>query len=120
MMITDGVGVLRIVGEVADAAGEQHADVGLPASKVRRRHRVADPRSQVGVGEWHVEDDHPGRIAQAADVTVVQERPAVIGPHRLVDPLAVEEAVIEDRHHGLALRGDAPVHVDRRRHAVAT
>ena len=55
-----------------------------------------------------------GRRAQPAHVAVEEERLAVVGAQRLVDALAVQEPVIEDRDDRVLLVGHAPVDVHRR------
>ena len=104
MITTEGLGRgRRIVGELADAAGDQDPDVRL-----RRRSSLApcvasNLRGELVVGERERQLDHRRRAAEPPHVAVVEKRPPVIGPHRLVNAFAVEEAVIEDRDHRLAL-----------------
>ena len=90
----------RIVGELADAAGHQDPDVGLavrpsprPAARIVSRKRA----SISVVGQRHGERHHAGRLAQPPHVPIEEKRLPVVGAQRLVDALAVQEAVIEDR-----------------------
>ena len=107
----------RVVGQLADAARDQHANVGF-AVEVRRGHRVGDVRRQGVVRERDVEGDHRRRPAQPPDVAVVEEHAPVVGPQRLVDSLAVDEPVIVDRHHRLIGRGNLAIDVHRSAHQL--
>jgi len=106
---------LGIVGERADAARDEHADVDL-AVDLRERLRIANLRRELLVGEGERQLNHPRRPPQPPHVAVVEKRAPVIGAHRFVDALAVEEAVIEDGDHRIALRRDASINIDHRRH----
>ena len=58
-------------------------------------------------------------MAQAAHVPIEEERLPMVRAQRLVDALAVQEAVIEDRNRRRRRVGDPAVHIDHRTH-VAT
>ena len=45
----------------------------------------------------------PADLRSRVQVAVEQERPPAVRAHDFVHAFAVEEAVIEDRHHGLIL-----------------
>jgi len=45
---------------------------------------------------------------------LVQKRTAMVGSECLVDPLAIQESMIEDGHHGIAVAGDAAIDVHGR------
>ena len=90
-------------------------DVGL-VELAGGRHRLVDPLQHRRVVERHVEQQALGGLPQAPHVPVVEERDEVIRAQRLVDPLAIDEPVVVDRHHGLVGRGDLPVDVNRSTH----
>ena len=108
---------LEIVGEIADAAGQQNADVGL-AQIAGRADGVVDPLPQILIAERNVEREISGRRAQAAAVLLVEERHPVVGPQRLVDAFAEQEPVIVDGNDRLIRRRDDPVDVDRSLHRL--
>ena len=90
----------RVVGELADAARHQDADVGLAPGRAEaggapssRGSARRSRRRSSGTGSASI----AGRRAQAAHVPVEEKWLAVVGAQRLVDALAVEKAVIEDR-----------------------
>ena len=109
MTTTDGVGRGgRVVGELADAAGDQDADVRLAAAgrpeaggAHRLAKRAAISSSVSGTGSASIAAD----VAQPAHVAVEEERLAVVGAQRLVDAFAVQEPVIEDRDDRVLLIG---------------
>jgi len=107
---------LRVVGELADAARDEHADVHV-AADARGRVGLANLRREIVVGKGERQLDHARGSTEPRHVPVVEKRSLVIRAHRLVDAFAVEEAVIEDRYHRIALGRDASVDVDRCRHS---
>ena len=118
MITIDGDGAgRRIVRELADTARDEDADVRLAA--VRRlaqpggAHRLAAPRVHLFVGQRDGQRDHAGRVPQPPHVPIEEKRLAVVGAPRLVDALAVQKAVIEDRDDGVLLIEHAAVDVDR-------
>ena len=103
------MGVARgIVGELADAAGDQHADVGLCRLQACCSHGVFDCVASSS-SEKARRSIIPAERRRRRMWRVVEERPAVIRAQRLVDAFAVEEAVVEDRDDRVALAGDAAV-----------
>ena len=113
MITSDGArGRADVVGQLADAAGQQHPDVGL-VQFAGGRDRVLHPSRQRLVVERHQEAKPIGRCAEPADVAIVEERHPVVGPQRLVDAFAVQEPVIVDRDDGVLGRGDRAVDVNR-------
>ncbi len=84
----------RVVDEVADAAGEQDADVGL-VGDVRGGDGGGDAGVHFRVGPGHGQRNLFGGLPQPRHVRLVQERLLPVGPEHLVDALAVQEPVIE-------------------------
>jgi hypothetical protein len=107
---------LDVVGQLADATGDQHSDVRLGAIQARRCGRFADVGGELVVGKRDVERDHGRRRTEPAHVPIVEKRPAVVGAQRLVNALAVQESVVEHRDDRVTLVGDPSVYVDRRCH----
>ena len=110
-----GVGV---VAEVADATRQDEPDVALRRLvHVDGLHRGVDARAERGIVQRHRETNGGGGGAETAEVTIAQERPAVVGAQRFVDPGPVEETMVEDRDGRLAVVREAPVDVDGDAHA---
>ena len=107
-----------IIGQLADSAGDEDADVGLASccAQAGGAHRVSKPAIDVLIGRRHGQRKHRCRRPQAAHVPVEQERLAAVGPQRFVDTLAVQESVIEHRNDGVFLIEDAAVDVHHRLH----
>lgn len=109
-----GSGV-RIVGEPADAARKQNADVRLTQRRHEgrmSRHGLADPVSHLAITERDRQRHETSRAAQPRHVFRKQERHPVVGAEGFVDTLPVEKPVVEDRDDGiLGLRND-PIDVD--------
>jgi hypothetical protein len=47
-------------------------------------------------------------------VPVIEKRMATVGPERFVDPLTIEEAMIKDGDHRIAVAGDTAIDVHSR------
>ena len=105
---------LEIVGEVPDATRHQDPDLGLASAEVGSGRRVLDLRCHVGVGEWEREVDHSGRVTEPPHVPLIEKHAAIVGPERLVDALTIEEAMIEDGDHRIAVTRDAAIDVHGR------
>ena len=104
-----------VVGEIADAAGQQDADVGFVAGRVTQcgsRHGLAASGVNRRVAERHVEREHAGRGAKPPHVPIEQKRLAVVGPQRFVHALTVQKPVIEHRDDRMLLVDDTAVDVD--------
>ena len=101
----------HIVGQFANAACEEDADVSVTGERGRGSCLV-DPRAQRLVVEGHVEVEVASRVAQPSDVSIVEKRHAVVRAQDFVDAFAVHEPVIEDRNDGRVGRRDRSVDVD--------
>ena len=78
-----------------------------------RAQGLAESRFDLRVGKRNAEGEHVGRPAQPPHVPFEQKRLAVVGPKRLVNTFAVEEALIEHGDDGVFLVRDAAVDVHR-------
>jgi hypothetical protein len=103
---------LRVVIQFADSARQEDADVFL-VHGAGGLHGVGDPFGQRRIIERDIEVQRLGRLAQAAHVTVVQKRHVIVRSKRFVHALAVQKAMIVDRHHRLGRRGDLAVDIHR-------
>ncbi len=111
----------RVVGQLADAARHQDSQIGFAAAgpELGRAHRVAKAAVDLVIGERNVERQHRRRRSQPAHMAIEQERFAVVGPQRLVDPFAVQKPMVEHGNHRVLAVDHAAVDIDHRAHATS-
>ena len=96
-----------VVAEVADPPGDEDPQ-GHLAVRVDVPHGVAQAALQFAVRRADLQRQAGGRGAQPGEVPVGQEEAPVVGAQGLVDAVAVQKAVVEDRdHRPVAGRHDA-------------
>src|SRR5262249_14251955 len=102
------IGERRIEADLAGAAGDDDADVGLRVPGGGER--LGDCALDGGAG-WDLEADGGGGALQAVEMAPAIDGTPAGGPGDLVDAVAVQEPAVEDRDLRPLLVDDLPVHV---------
>src|SRR5262249_42874110 len=101
-----------------NAPGEQHPDVRL-GSRWQRVDRCLRPCKHLLVGVGDAERDTRGRFAKTPLMRAEQKRTAAVGAKHLINAVAEEKSVIENRNDRILLSTDAAINVHDCRHADA-
>src|SRR5262245_27336154 len=100
----------RIEPEVTLAAGDDKTDVGI--CKTALRDALGDDAPQFRGRHGDVEQDRFGGVVQAREVLLQLPDAAVVDADAFEDAVAVEQAVVVDRYHGVVAVVVLPVYPD--------
>jgi hypothetical protein len=104
------VALARIQAQVSGAAGHHQTDVGVaqPVDAQRLLHHLHHLR----LAHRNLEHDRVGGLVEPLHVLAQLEDQPVVGADALEDAVAVEQAVVEHRHHRLGALHKLAVQVD--------